>query len=735
MRNLTLLLILFSIDVTFSQTKFEVLFDYDKSDIPTTMQTALKDFIEDLPLTMDHFQVLLKGHTDSDGNYNYNETLSAKRSAAVKRWLIAQGMNPGQIRLEYYGEYQPVSDNKADEGKAKNRRVEVYLDLNRHEKVSGIVPETPFATTSYEAENSLKYQYETSGTELMIPAGALVDSKGNPVTGKVDIHYREWRNLVDLLSFEGPMTYHENGVEKIFQSAGMFELQAFQNGEPVFLKPGMEATVNFIPERILPGVELYDLDADAGVWSKIENEDIIKQYNAASRWSQSSWYRAGSNKEIDLSDLGEDTVGAFTQSISYLFRLAKEADFYKKEKKYLTSYDIQKGAGSKKNQDFVFNDPHIYGEFYMKEKPTLAQINQLQLDNIKLKASGEDDFCYYFTIEDLSGVHIELNAFKGYLFAIKKSDTDVGYFEFSTADNSNGPTMKGCTESFWKECLINGKFCDIRISNKRNGETITCLVELKSVLGKNISFPMHLKQKNKWTDATTFKNVIQNYSNIRQNRDSMANVMRQTAIAFSHLLRAGDERNIPDYAWFEQFEYQRPEMLHKIEAVKNRIDEWKLEVIRDKVQAYNDWVCRGTNQLYGSTSESDSLAIASLTQSNDIMTRTPIRNFGIKNWDVVYSNYNSVVVNYKKEDGSPLQPSSVTIIDFEKKACVQTIYKNRINYATPANTGVMINHEGKVYYAAPSAFQACLSNDNSLVLTDITEASESKEKMKEVLGL
>jgi hypothetical protein len=295
--------------------------------------------------------------------------------------------------------------------------------------------------------------------------------------------------------------------------------------------------------------------------------------------------------------------------------------------------------------------------------------------------------------------------------------------------------MKGCTESFWKECLINGKFCDIRINNKRNGESSTCLVELKSLLGKNISFPMHLKQKNKWTDAATFKNVIQNYSNIRQNRDSMAHIMRQTAIAFSHLLRSGEERIISDQAWFEQFEYQRPEMLNKIEAIKNEMSKWNIEVIRDKVQAYNDWVCRGTNQLYGYTNESDSLAIASLTQSNDLMTRTSIRNFGIKNWDVIYSNYNSVVVNYKKEDGSPLQPSSVTIIDFEKKACVQTIYKDRINYSTPANTGVMINHEGKVYYAAPSAFQECLKNDNSLVLTDITAASESKEKMKEVLGL
>ena len=67
------------------------------------------------------------GHTDSTGSDAYNQTLSENRARTVANYLSMQGVSPARIRSQGYGETMPVADNTTDEGRRKNRRVEIKI--------------------------------------------------------------------------------------------------------------------------------------------------------------------------------------------------------------------------------------------------------------------------------------------------------------------------------------------------------------------------------------------------------------------------------------------------------------------------------------------------------------------------------------------------------------------------------------------------------------------------------
>ncbi len=69
----------------------------------------------------------LEGHTDSDGATAANQTLSENRAAAVKTYLVENGIDSGRLSSVGFGESKPIATNKTKAGKAQNRRVEVKL--------------------------------------------------------------------------------------------------------------------------------------------------------------------------------------------------------------------------------------------------------------------------------------------------------------------------------------------------------------------------------------------------------------------------------------------------------------------------------------------------------------------------------------------------------------------------------------------------------------------------------
>ncbi len=70
-------------------------------------------------------KIQIEGHTDSQGSAAYNKNLSQKRCETVMNYLISNlGIPKDQLNAKGFGEEKPVADNKTEEGRAKNRRIE-----------------------------------------------------------------------------------------------------------------------------------------------------------------------------------------------------------------------------------------------------------------------------------------------------------------------------------------------------------------------------------------------------------------------------------------------------------------------------------------------------------------------------------------------------------------------------------------------------------------------------------
>jgi outer membrane protein OmpA-like peptidoglycan-associated protein len=84
-------------------------------------------FLNDLPEPQSVL-FLVAGHTDRTGAEDYNYEMGQKRAAGVAQYLIVQkGIDPLQVTVVSYGASVPVADNRTQEGRHKNRRVEILV--------------------------------------------------------------------------------------------------------------------------------------------------------------------------------------------------------------------------------------------------------------------------------------------------------------------------------------------------------------------------------------------------------------------------------------------------------------------------------------------------------------------------------------------------------------------------------------------------------------------------------
>jgi len=106
-----------------------ILFDTDKADLKDQARTNLTKVASVLTEYPDT-DLIIEGHTDSQGSDSYNQTLSERRAASVKAFLQGQGVATSRLETRGYGEVAPIASNDTAEGRSQNRRVEVKIKPN-----------------------------------------------------------------------------------------------------------------------------------------------------------------------------------------------------------------------------------------------------------------------------------------------------------------------------------------------------------------------------------------------------------------------------------------------------------------------------------------------------------------------------------------------------------------------------------------------------------------------------
>ncbi|MDO4682283.1 MAG: OmpA family protein [Lautropia sp.] len=104
----------------------DISFDVNKAAIRPAFKPILDRFAQTLvanPATT----VQIIGHTDSTGNDSINNPLSVNRAAATRDYLVSHGVMVSRIMIDGRGSHDPIADNGTPQGRAQNRRVEIYV--------------------------------------------------------------------------------------------------------------------------------------------------------------------------------------------------------------------------------------------------------------------------------------------------------------------------------------------------------------------------------------------------------------------------------------------------------------------------------------------------------------------------------------------------------------------------------------------------------------------------------
>jgi outer membrane protein OmpA-like peptidoglycan-associated protein len=99
-------------------------FDTGKSTIKPESKPIIEQIVQMMKANPE-LKISVEGHTDNVGNPKSNKTLSDNRAKAVVSAIVAQGIDTKRLSAVGHGQDKPIADNKTEEGRAKNRRVEL----------------------------------------------------------------------------------------------------------------------------------------------------------------------------------------------------------------------------------------------------------------------------------------------------------------------------------------------------------------------------------------------------------------------------------------------------------------------------------------------------------------------------------------------------------------------------------------------------------------------------------
>lgn len=108
------------------QKSYSVLYSKNESNIPEQYKNLLNALVKEYKTKTDS-KISITGHTDNEGEMDFNKELSCKRANEVKEYLMNKGVPESRLVVDCKGETQPAFDNKSELGKHMNRRVEIKL--------------------------------------------------------------------------------------------------------------------------------------------------------------------------------------------------------------------------------------------------------------------------------------------------------------------------------------------------------------------------------------------------------------------------------------------------------------------------------------------------------------------------------------------------------------------------------------------------------------------------------
>ncbi len=143
---------------------------------------------------------------------------------------------------------------------------------------SAIKPPMPavnvlYETFMYDADKG-DTLFTKNGSILVFPKNAVLNNKGEIVSGKIELRTREFNDPIDYYMAGIPMTYDSAGVKYTFVSSGMIDIKAYQNNELLYVNPRAKPQLNLVSTNNERNTNLYILDTTTGQWINKGRDEV-----------------------------------------------------------------------------------------------------------------------------------------------------------------------------------------------------------------------------------------------------------------------------------------------------------------------------------------------------------------------------------------------------------------------------------------------------------------------------
>ncbi len=592
-----------------------------------------------LSLTDAHqYSIELSAHTDSDGNDNYNDNLSAQRALAVADLLVHKGFFNRKISFVAKGESQPIAANESDSGKAQNRRVTVKIQKKLDDTLSVGGFAIAEKVVTFSASEPQKVDYP-SGTIIDIPENAFVDKDGNRVVGEVKLSYIEYRDPVDFILGNIPMDHQQDGENFVFNSGGMFKIRATHQGEEVFLDKDKNINLDFPLTEDLPDLNFYVFDETTNKWvekernitAKVEQKGVVDivqfiQIQPAGIDSvvndnrltalQNSCYQI--SQHLKMGKLFASSTDSLYQKINFTER---ELEPYNLKKKKTVQYQISEAKRMKR-----------------------THLNHQKSYEVKCKLSTNDDHSIQFVsktnsyLGKLNGIRwIPKQATEKYnsksvaLIGIKKLNENL--YTISITDSLGEKQLDSVQVADFDE---QKRLIVTNLSNQINNRQIQ--FKKRENFAKKQDFVIVKKSK----ELSRIKNI--RYTT----KDSIRriNQLVYSFWEFNKEFMTGDEKKLSRDEWVDYFDENKEVMLSRY----NQIEDKKVKDCLDRIK-----VLERAQKNIGMINNS----------VNAVRQQLSISSLGIFNCDQIRRLVEPLIVHaeYSDENQNKITPIFIYIID------------------------------------------------------------------------
>lgn len=256
----TILAILFTFELSAQDTKIETIyFDYDKYSLTKEATTTLENFYSEIK-DEEFSRITIIGHTDADGNNEYNTILSKNRTKTITNYFLLKGLSKNKIKIQFYGENKPIANNDNEQDKQKNRRVEIIVEKEKIKANKDFEKQPQFFLISSNKDTSIICNERTI---IKIKANSFASDNDTLITERIKLSITEYYKISDILLSNLSTT--SNG--KLLETGGMLNIIATKNNEPIKLKNGKTIEISFPTNKKEKDMQLF-----SGLW---ENDNHI----------------------------------------------------------------------------------------------------------------------------------------------------------------------------------------------------------------------------------------------------------------------------------------------------------------------------------------------------------------------------------------------------------------------------------------------------------------------------